>query len=65
MNRSKFGTSKLVSLLAWLSLISAFLIGHFAAKPNYVQLLSKHFPDSTFFHCAKQRKWPSGFSAPP
>lgn len=61
MNRSKFGTSKLVSLLAWLSLISAFLIGHFAAKPNYVQLLSTHFPDSTFSIAPNSENGPRAF----
>ncbi len=48
MSRSKSGISTLITVLAWLSLLCAFLIGHLAAKTNYVQLLSQHFPNSTF-----------------
>lgn len=61
MSHSKFRTAKLITALAWLSLLSAFLIGHFAAKTNYVQLLSAHFPDSTFTNAPSNGNGPRAF----
>lgn len=40
--------TRVITIFAWLSLFVAFLIGHFAAKPNYVQLLQAKFPSSSF-----------------
>ncbi|MFC1502878.1 FMN-binding protein [Pseudomonadota bacterium] len=61
MNYSKSRASKLITLFAWLSLLFAFLVGHFAAKTNYVQLLLKHFPDSTFTHAPGNGNGPRAF----
>ncbi|MCW8329116.1 FMN-binding protein [Photobacterium sp. SDRW27] len=61
MRRSNSRTSKLITLLAWLSLLSAFLVGHFAAKTNYIHLLSQHFPDSTFSKAPNSDNGPRAF----
>ena len=61
MKRSNSRTSKLITLLAWLSLLSAFLIGHFSAKTNYINLLSQHFPDSTFSNAPNSDNGPRAF----
>lgn len=61
MRRSNSRTSKLITLLAWLSLLSAFFVGHFAAKTNYIHLLSQHFPDSTFSNAPNNGNGPRAF----